>query len=357
MAEAQSKSRIFALDYARAFCLLLVIIFHILLGLSDSGIKVPDWLMTFNNAMRTVRMPVFFFASGVLYALIFETGRAKFWKSLLIGLVIPFLVWSEIHGAGKVLFSSGTTNPLSPEELAYILWKPFDHFWFIYSLIFIRIIVKISSHSKFLLPLVFTMSLVYFILYRLGYFEHSILANVAKGTIYFIVGLVFARRYDISVFKTSKQSHVFIITVAGVFLFVIARTLEWQVFNTSAPLIARFLEIVVQPAIGVITIMVIAMSLPAPVGPLGRSAATVAQGSLVIYMLHPMIAAITRTLLVKGGISNWFVLFVVCMTVATVVPATIYLVASRMRLLPWLALGPNRAIRKPDVTARGLVGN
>ncbi|PJN94379.1 hypothetical protein CNY89_14870 [Amaricoccus sp. HAR-UPW-R2A-40] len=26
---------------------------------------------------------------------------------------------------------------------------------------------------------------------------------------------------------------------------------------------------------------------------------------------------------------------------------TIYLVASRMRLLPWLALGPNRAIRKP----------
>lgn len=347
MTEAQSKSRIFALDYARAFCLLLVIIFHILLGLSDSGIKVPDWVMTFNNAMRTVRMPVFFFVSGVLYAMIFETGRSLFWKSLLIGLIIPFLVWSEIHGFGKVLLSGGTTNPIAPEELAYILWRPFDHFWFIYSLILIRIIVKISSYNKFLLPLVFLASLAYFSLYRLGYFEHSILANVAKGTIYFIVGLFFARRYDINFFKISRRSHVFIITAIGVFLFVIARTLEWQVFNTSAPLIARFLEIVVEPAIGVITIMVIAMSLPAPVGPIGRSAATVAQGSLVIYMLHPMVAAVTRTVLMKLGVSDWLVLFVLCTTVATLIPVTIYLVASRMRLLPWLALGPNRAIRKP----------
>lgn len=277
---------------------------------------------------------------------------------MLIGLVIPFLVWSEIHGAGKVLFSAGTTNPIAPEELAYILWRPFDHFWFIYSLIFIRITVKLSSHNKFLLPLVFIGSLTYFSLYRLGYFEHSNLANVTKGTIYFIVGLFFARRYDINLFKTSKRSHVFIITSVGVFLFVIVRTLEWQVFNTSAPLIARFLEIVVEPTIGVITIMVIAMSLPAPVGPLGRAAAIVAQGSLVIYMLHPMIAAITRTLLMKVGLSNWLVLFVVCMTVATVVPATIYLVAARMRLLPWLALGPNRAIRKPKgMRAEGLVRN
>lgn len=108
---------------------------------------------------------------------------------MLIGLVIPFLVWSEIHGAGKVLFSAGTTNPIAPEELAYILWRPFDHFWFIYSLIFIRITVKLSSHNKFLLPLVFIGSLTYFSLYRLGYFEHSNLANVTKGTIYFIVGL------------------------------------------------------------------------------------------------------------------------------------------------------------------------
>jgi len=167
------------------------------------------------------------------------------------------------------------------------------------------------------------------------------------GTIYFIVGLFFARRYDINFFKISRRSHVFIITAIGVFLFVIARTLEWQVFNTSAPLIARFLEIVVEPAIGVITIMVIAMSLPAPVSPIGRSAATVAQGSLVIYMLHPMVAAVTRTVLMKLGVSDWLVLFVLCTTVATLIPVTIYLVASRMRLLPWLALGPNRAIRKP----------
>lgn len=341
------QDRVFAFDYIRAFCLFLVVVFHVLLGIRDSGIPVSDWAITFNDSMRTVRMPVFFFVSGVLYKMVFESGRSRFWRSLLMGLVVPYIVWSELQGIGKLFLSRSTNNPVEPGDLLQIFWAPIDHFWFIYCLIVLRLLMRLDGGKGFAPPIIFAVSLIYYYAAKLGYVEPGLLMSMSRSGIYFSIGVWFARHFDVGMFRIASAGRYAVLVIAGILAFAVARYLEWQVFNDSLPFVARTLEIVVEPAIGIATMLVIAQRLPAPRGPAGRTAATIAQGSLVIYMLHPMIAAIARTVFIKVGVTAWVPLFVLSMAVALGVPMMIYVVADRLRLLPYFALGPNRGKPRP----------
>lgn len=338
------KARIYAFDYIRATCIMLVVIYHVLLSINDSGVPVPDAIMEINKALSTVRMPVFFFVSGILFHLVFEKGKSNFWRNLVIGLAIPYLAWSLVQGFGKMAMPGSTANPIEWSDLYGILWAPFDHFWFIYALIIARLVAKIDDQKGYVILAVFVVSLVCYYLTRIDVLEKGLLSSITRGMTYFVGGLWFARHYSIEMLKAPDRNAALLRSSLAVVAFAVLRYVDLQWLVPQFPLAAGLAQTVIEPALGIYAAIVLSLSLPAPSGFGGRCASIVAQGSLVLYLMNPMIAAVSRSVAIKAGLSHWLLLFVVVLVITTMVPVTIYLIANRFRLLPYLALGPNRML-------------
>ncbi|MFD1106706.1 acyltransferase family protein [Sphingobium olei] len=338
------KSRIHAFDYIRATCIMLVVIYHVLLSINDSGVPVPAAIMEVNRALSTVRMPVFFFVSGILFHLVFEQGKSDFWRNLVVGLAIPYLAWSFVQGVGKMMMPGSTANPVTGSDLLAILWAPIDHFWFIYALIVARLVGRLDDRKGYVILAVFVASLAFYYLTRVDLMPKGLWSSLTRGLTYFIGGLWFARHYNIDLLKAPSLRAATIRFAVAAIAFICVRYIDLAFLMPRLPLLAGVAQTIVEPALGIYAAITLSLSLPAPTSLGGRCAALVAQGSLVIYLMNPMVAAVSRSAMIKAGMDHWLLLFIAVLAITTMVPVTIYLVANRLRLLPYLALGPNRRI-------------
>jgi glucan biosynthesis protein C len=194
------KDRVDSLESARVQTLrglacLLLVAFHTVGASAASGLHVRDdsWYREFTNLFVHIRMPLFTFLSGFVYAYRpLRSGQAlRFSAGKVRRLGVPFVVASTVlYG---LHFAMHHEVP-PPSRMWNVYVFPFWHMWFVQSLliVFAALVVleslgALSTFRRFMM--VFTLSLVLFLY---GPFEgHSVLAvrNATYLLPFFLWGL------------------------------------------------------------------------------------------------------------------------------------------------------------------------
>ena len=128
------------LDTLRGVACVLLVFYHAV-GLDPaSGLRLP-WdsrYHAFNEQLAYVRMPLFTFLSGVVYALrpVSRGAAAHFAEGKLKRLLLPFIFVSLIFAIAQKIVP-GTNSDLSWAQIPLVLIWPYGHLWFIAGLLLV----------------------------------------------------------------------------------------------------------------------------------------------------------------------------------------------------------------------------
>jgi uncharacterized membrane protein YcfT len=156
------NERIIALDALKGATIFLVVLLHSRMGADYTYLDNLDALKSVETWLRNVRMPTFFFVSGVLVSgLLTKTWGGLLEKRLLIYLWL-ILVWSPCYYfleiCGLHLLPGGPSPALSFFEL-YI--TPYAMLWFIYALFFVTVFAKAICGFNKIIQVILTSLLIY----------------------------------------------------------------------------------------------------------------------------------------------------------------------------------------------------
>jgi fucose 4-O-acetylase-like acetyltransferase len=132
-------------DYAKAIAIICVVIGHVLRGLKNGQIIEPSTLVEqIDNWLYTFMVPVFLFASGLFTKPLAPKDCAGFFKSKLLALGYPYVVWQTIQIL-IMLGTGGTNREATPRDLLLFPIQPLFHFWFLYVLVMVFAIYAAMS--------------------------------------------------------------------------------------------------------------------------------------------------------------------------------------------------------------------
>lgn len=139
------RGRVEWVDAAKGMSILLVVAHHVVMFLQPHGL-VPPALSTANVALASLRMPLFFLASGLFVA----STLAASWRTVLHKRVAFFgylyLLWTLVQFGVFQALPAGTAPPDStqtPGQLASTLLVPAPSMWFLYALAVFTVLAKL----------------------------------------------------------------------------------------------------------------------------------------------------------------------------------------------------------------------
>jgi fucose 4-O-acetylase-like acetyltransferase len=142
----QRIQRNLEIDTLRGFACVLLVSFHVV-GISPGfGLHLPEnhWLHQFNSALAYLRMPLFSFLSGYVYAARpFKADPASFIKGKIRRLLLPMLTVGTIFALMQSV-TPGTNDNVTHWWLLHIV--PVGHFWFLEALLIVFLIVVALEH-------------------------------------------------------------------------------------------------------------------------------------------------------------------------------------------------------------------
>ena len=130
-----------SIDTLRGLACLLLVVYHVIGGDSGQGLRIPDgsYLSYLNESLLYLRMPLFTFLSGYVYALRpFEDDSFDFLIKKLRRLLIPMFAVATLF-IGLQMIVPGTNKSYS--FLSLYLGFPIAHFWFLESLVVIFLVL------------------------------------------------------------------------------------------------------------------------------------------------------------------------------------------------------------------------
>ncbi|MBC3190807.1 acyltransferase family protein [Pseudonocardia sp. C8] len=123
-------------DAAKGLCIVLVVLHHAVMFLEPQGL-VPGPLYLLNTAIASLRMPLFFLASGLFLASVLNRP----WRVLLHKRVALFawlyLLWTCLQYAVLAALPHGIAPPLATQTWERLLLSPLlpaPSMWFLYAL-------------------------------------------------------------------------------------------------------------------------------------------------------------------------------------------------------------------------------
>jgi acyl-CoA synthetase (AMP-forming)/AMP-acid ligase II len=185
---------------ARAICAILVVFAHVIGDTPLNGLKVPQdsSLRIFNEFSNYFKMPLFAFISGWSFALLNTAFmRPKdFMSSTLKTLVIPASLTMAVF--------AGLTSQIGPRdryihlELEQVFLYPYEHFWFIQTLIFLVFLVYVGMRLPGQGPKFFLISLVVFPIAAPSLFATSLFSinGILVLGPYYALGILMSNRID-----------------------------------------------------------------------------------------------------------------------------------------------------------------
>ncbi len=132
------------IETLRGLAVLLMVAGHVIGVDDESGLRVPDdsWWRHVYYTLAPLRMPLFTGISGFVYALRPASGQgwSRFMGGKLRRLLIPLLVVGTAFISIQMLVPE-TGTQLGPRELARALIIPYAHFWYLYALAWVFLLV------------------------------------------------------------------------------------------------------------------------------------------------------------------------------------------------------------------------
>ena len=146
--EAISKyqtPRIDWVDYAKGFCIIMVVMMHSTLGVEAAAGK-ESWMHYLVAFAKPFRMPDFFLISGLFLARVIDRNWRDYLDKKAVHFLYFYVLWVTIQFVFKapgLLAQGGVANVAVQYALAFV--EPFGTLWFIYILPVFFVVTKLTK--------------------------------------------------------------------------------------------------------------------------------------------------------------------------------------------------------------------
>ncbi|MBU9713489.1 acyltransferase family protein [Evansella tamaricis] len=159
-----SAERINWVDYAKGISIILVVLHHSMFRELDS-LLYNETILYYNDLFIRIRMPLFFFLSGLFIHKSIFSNIYSFFKSKVLHLLYLFVLWAIIRylvvTIAPYLLLGNRAGDL--KSILSIFIDPPNTLWFIYAILIFLIITRLTRNIKvvslFLAMILFTISI------------------------------------------------------------------------------------------------------------------------------------------------------------------------------------------------------
>ncbi len=294
--KALEKSRLHWVDYLKGIAIILVVYRHILIGMSRSNdFEIPRYLWNANEIFFSFRMPLFFILSGIfLGGSLKKRTPGKLVEIKFENLFYPYLIWATIQVTLQIVLGHlhFTNADRTWRDYLYILYQPekLDQFWYLPALfnvsviyIFTKAILKLPGWVQL------SAGVVLFFAHENihGIDSISMLTDWMKYYIFYALGDVLSSSFFKPGFQRVMRNPWSLVAISPAF---VLSQIYWLTHKVNA---LEFLGIAM---IGCVTMFFVAFLLERM--NVWNWLRVVGYHSLYIYVIHVMVAAFIRTLMV-----------------------------------------------------------
>jgi uncharacterized membrane protein YcfT len=139
------RPRVDWVDYAKGFCIIMVVMMHSTLGVEHAAGK-ESWMGYFVAFAKPFRMPDFFLISGLFLARVIDRNWSDYLDKKVVHFFYFYVLWVTIQFVFKApgfLAQGGITNVGTQYALAFV--EPFGTLWFIYILPLFFVLTKLTK--------------------------------------------------------------------------------------------------------------------------------------------------------------------------------------------------------------------
>jgi uncharacterized membrane protein YcfT len=138
----RNAARVAWVDYAKGFCIIMVVMMHSTLGVEKAA-GAEGWLTYFVAFARPFRMPDFFMISGLFLARVIDRDWRGYLDKKVVHFAYFYVLWLTIQfvfKAPQIAAEEGVAGTLREYALSFI--EPFGTIWFIYLLPIFFVVTK-----------------------------------------------------------------------------------------------------------------------------------------------------------------------------------------------------------------------
>jgi len=315
----EKAPRIDWVDYAKGFCIIMVVMMHSTLGVEKAA-GAEGWMGYLVAFAKPFRMPDFFLISGLFLAQVIDRDWRTYADRKVVHFAYFYVLWLVIQFAFKapgMIAAGGAEEALRQFALAFV--DPFGTLWFIYLLPIFFVVAKLLRRVPWWIVWCGAAALEIAPI-QTGWVLPD---EFAARFVYFYSGYVFAPW----IFRLA--AHVIrrpLLAGTGLAAWAVAEGVLVFGGYSELPFIGLGLGIVGAVAVVTISALLSKSGLMAPLRYIG-------QNSIVIYLAFFLPMAVTRTLLLKSGIiSDIGTISLVVTAVAVIVPILVFRLVKDTRL-------------------------
>lgn len=282
-----AKTRVDWVDYAKGWCIILVVMMHSTLGVEEA-MGHESALHGFIEWARPFRMPDFFLVAGLFLSHTIDRPWRDYLDRKVLHFGYFFVLWTLILGLPKLLFALGPDPVGIATGLAYAMIEPIGTLWFIYLLPIFFVVTKLIRR----VPVDIALAVAAVLQMLQINTEWTIPHEFAARYVYFFAGYAYAP----VVFAFADQARRAPLRVIGVLS-------VWGVINGLA---VRY-GFAALPGVSLIlgfagAAAVVAFSALLAQSRALQSLAALGSRSIVVYLAFLLPMAVTRVVLVKLGL-------------------------------------------------------
>mgnify|MGYP001160605350 CR=1 FL=1 len=138
------KPRVDWVDYAKGFCIVMVVMMHSTLGVEAAAGR-ESWMHYLVAFAKPFRMPDFFLISGLFLARVIDRNWRDYLDKKVVHFLYFYLLWVTIQFAFKApgfLAQGAVAHVAQQYALAFV--EPFGTLWFIYILPVFFVVTKLT---------------------------------------------------------------------------------------------------------------------------------------------------------------------------------------------------------------------
>lgn len=308
----KNDTRLAWIDYAKGIAIILVVYRHLAYGLVARGIPLPHGVLATNDMLYSFRMPLFFLLSGIFFGKsVAKRGTRTFALSKVNTLLYPYMLWAVIQISLQILFSEFANSARSGKDFSSILLQPrsLDQLWYLLALfnttmlyLLASLIIKDKKVWQVVIGLI--------LLGVAPYVQNiSTFYDITLHYIFFAIGDIAAAYFFRE--QTQKQFSNPRNLLLHSFLFGL---LQWYYLYHQGMNLYLFMVIALNGCLFVIMLS----SYLSKLGKMGFLS-IIGHYSLYIYLLHVVISALLRAVLIKIGINNGIALLLI------LIPSSIFI--------------------------------
>jgi uncharacterized membrane protein YcfT len=280
--------RIDWVDYAKGFCIVMVVMMHSTLGV-EAALGQEGWLHAAVAFAKPFRMPDFFLISGLFLARVIDRDWRTYLDRKVVHFAYFYVLWVTIQFAVKAP-GLATEHGSVGVALLYLesFVQPFGTLWFIYLLPIFFVVAKLTRGVSPALVWLIAAAL------EIAPIETGavIIDEFAARFVYFYTGYILAPR--IFAFAAHAQRRPDL-ALSGLIIWALVNNLFVVRGLADLPFISLPLGLLGAAAVVALSALMARSDLFAPLRYCGRN-------SIVVYLAFFLGMAGARTLLIKSGV-------------------------------------------------------